>query len=124
MKKLFILAIAVCSSILAFAKGPRLEYYALITYRIKNQNQESVIDQYLKQAYLPALHRMGAKNIGVFKPAATDTAAFGKMIWVLMPFASLNDYEKAMAKLEQDTQLQKDGASYLNAKHNERVRTN
>lgn len=120
MKKLFVLAIVACSSILAFAKGSKLEYYALITYRIKNQNQEAAVDQYLKQAYLPALHRLGTKNIGVFKPVATDTTAFGKMIWVLIPFASLNDYEKMMAKLEQDAQLQIDGTTYLNAKHDER----
>jgi hypothetical protein len=119
MKKLFVLAILACS-LFGFAKGPKLEYYALITYRIKNQNQEAAVDQYLKQAYLPALHRLGAKNIGVFKPVASDTAAFGKMIWVLMPFSSLNDYEKTMSRLELDAQLQKDGATYLNAKHDER----
>jgi hypothetical protein len=118
MKKLFILAIVVCSSILALAKGPKLEYYALITYRIKNPVQEVAVEQYLKQA-LPALHRLGHKNIGVFKPVASDTAAFGKMIWVLIPFASLNDYEKTMSKLEQDTQLQQAGAAYWNAKHDE-----
>src|SRR5688572_19612743 len=110
MKKLFVLAILACS-LFGFAKGPKPEYYALITYRIKNQNQEAAVDQYLKQAYLPALHRQGAKNIGVFKPVASDTAAFGKMIWVLMPFSSLNDYEKTMSRLELDAQLQKDGAT-------------
>lgn len=120
MKKLLFLAIIVSNSFLAFAKEPKPEYYTLVTYRIKNKTQEDAVDQYLKQVYLPALHRLGVKNIGVFKPVATDTVASGKMIWVLMPFASLNDYEKSMVKLEKDAQLQKDGMAYLNAKHDER----
>src|SRR6187551_2141368 len=40
-----------------FSKNPKLEFYSLIVYRIKNKAQEEKVDQYLKQAYLPALHR-------------------------------------------------------------------
>jgi hypothetical protein len=116
MKKLItIFCFLICSVLSA-----KSEYYALITYRIKNQTQEATVDQYLKQAYLPALHRMGKKNIGVFKPVALDTAAFGKVIYVLIPYSSLADYEKTSTKLEQDAQLIKDGAAYINAKHNEK----
>jgi hypothetical protein len=116
MKKLLtIFCFLICSALAA-----KSEYYALITYRIKNQTQETTVNEYLKQAYLPALHRMGKKNIGVFKPVPSDTAAFGKVIYVLIPYSSLADYEKISSKLEQDVQLLKDGATYINAKHNEK----
>jgi hypothetical protein len=119
MNKLLTFLCVSVLSINAFAQS-KSEYYALITYRIKNQAQEATVDQYLKQAYLPALHRLGKKNVGVFKPVASDTAAFGKVIHVLASYSSLNEFEQMTSKLESDTQLEKDGAAYLNAKHDER----
>jgi hypothetical protein len=117
MKKI----LALCSLLFILtASSAKPEYYALIVYRIKTPAQETTVDAYLKQAYLPALHRLGKKNIGVFKPSAIDTAAFGKAIYVLIPYGSIADFEKASTKLEQDAQLQKDGAAYINAKHNEK----
>jgi len=114
-KLLIVFCLLFCS-----AFSTKSEYYALITYRIKNQTQEATVDQYLKQAYLPALHRMGKKNIGVFKPVPSDTAAFGKVIYVLIPYSSLADFEKTSVKLDQDAKLINDGATYINAKHNEK----
>lgn len=119
MNKFFILLCTLALSINVSAQS-KPEYYALITYRIKNQTQESVVDHYLKQAYLPALHRFGKKNIGVFKPIASDTAAFGKAIYVLISYTSLHEFEELTLKLESDTQLQIDGATYRNAKHDEK----
>ncbi len=102
-----------------FSKEVKPEFYSLIIYRIKNKVQEDKVDQYLKQAYLPALHRVGLKNIGVFKPIASDTAAFGKVIYVLTSFKSLEDFNKITTSLAQDQQLAKDGADYLDSKYNE-----
>lgn len=45
------------------AKDKKPEYYSLIVYRIKNTSQAEKVDQYLKQAYLPALHRLGKKTL-------------------------------------------------------------
>lgn len=101
------------------AKDKKPEYYSLIVYRIKNTTQADKVDQYLKQAYLPALHRLGKKNIGVFKPVASDTSAFGKVIYVLTSFKSLDEFQQITDKLTQDAQLLADGAAYLNSKYNE-----
>lgn len=116
----FCLLILLIFGLVLKTQAKHAEYYALITYRITNLKQAETVDNYLKTAYLPALHRLGTKNIGVFKPAAIDTAAFGKVIYVLVPYESLSDFEKTTAKLEQDVQLQKDGAQYLDAKHDDK----
>jgi hypothetical protein len=50
-----------------------------------------LVDEYLKNVYLPALHRLNIKNIGVFKPIANDTASV-KFIYILIPFKSENEW--------------------------------
>lgn len=102
-----------------FSKDPKLEFYSLIVYRIKDKVQEEKVDQYLKQAYLPALHRMGKNNVGVFKPITADTVAFGKFIYVLTAFKSLDEFTKITNDLTHDPKLLTDGAVYLNSKYNE-----
>ncbi|MEO6758257.1 MAG: NIPSNAP family protein [Saprospiraceae bacterium] len=76
------------------------DYYELRTYHLQNTIQEQNVDHYLQQAFLPALHRAGWTNIGVFKPVETDTANFGKMVFVLIPAHSL----EALAALPQTLQ--------------------
>ncbi|HOX82538.1 MAG TPA: NIPSNAP family protein [Chryseolinea sp.] len=102
-----------------FSKKQKLEFYSLIVYRIKDKVQEEKVDQYLKQAYLPALHRMGKNKVGVFKPIASDTVSYGKVIYVLTAFQSLDEFSKITAALIADQKLQVDGATYLNSKYNE-----
>jgi hypothetical protein len=102
-----------------FSKGPKPEFYSLIVYRIKDKTQEEKIDHYLKQAYLPALHRAGKYKVGVFKPVASDTVAFGKAIYVLTAFQSLNEFNKITADLTTDEKLLVEGAAYINSKYNE-----
>ncbi len=102
-----------------FAKDSKHEYYSLIVYRIKNKTQEDKVDQYLKQAYLPALHRVGKSKVGVFKPIASDTVAFGKVIYVLTSFQSLDEFTKITAGLTNDQKLLVDGATYLNSKYDD-----
>ena len=55
------------------------EYYEIKIYHTNGKDQEMRVDQFLQKAYLPALHRAGIKNIGVYKPIAKDTTA-GKRI--------------------------------------------
>ena len=100
-----------------FSKNPKLEFYSLIVYRIKDKAQEEKVDQYLKQAYLPALHRAGKSKVGIFKPLASDTIAFGKVIYVLTPFQSLEEFTRITTELTSDQKLLSDGATYLNSKY-------
>src|SRR5690349_13642409 len=64
------------------------EFYQITVYHFANAEQQTLIDQYLQSAYLPALHRQQVKNVGVFTAIANDTAA-DKRLYVIMPLKSL-----------------------------------
>jgi hypothetical protein len=86
-------------------------YYQLRIYHLKTTAQETVIDSYLKDAYLPALHRTGIKQIGVFKPIVVDTAE--RLIYVFIPFKQLTDFEKVSDRLAKDQQYLSVGKNYF-----------
>ncbi len=96
------------------AQKSKREFYELKTYRLKGKEQEIQVDAFLKNAYLPAMHKAGIKNIGVFKPMETDTTS-GKRIFVLIPYTSLDQFSKISDALFADKQFNMDGKEYLDA---------
>lgn len=78
---------------------------------IANKDQHSMVDGYLKNAYLPSLKRAGIKNVGVFE--AHNKEKDGLHIWVLVPFDNFEQYAALGAHLVEDTQFHDDGAEYL-----------
>lgn len=88
----FIIALLLIISSSLFAKGGR-DFYQMKIYHLKNNEQVNYVDEYLQNVYLPALHRLNIKNIGVFKPIANDTASV-KYIYVLIPFKSEEEWMK------------------------------
>ncbi|MFC3562783.1 NIPSNAP family protein [Pedobacter jamesrossensis] len=91
-------------------------YYQLKVYHLKTKLQETKVDNYLKDAYLPALHRAGIKSIGVFKPIVADTLE--QLIYVFIPFKKFDDIIRVNEALATDKQYLKSGADYLNAEYN------
>jgi hypothetical protein len=111
MKKLLFLATATLfylSPLKTFAN----EVYEITVYHFKDSQQETTLDTYLQSAYLPALHRHQIKNVGVFKPIANDTAA-DKIIYVIIPFKSLNDIQQVNNVLSKDAVYTEAGKAYL-----------
>jgi NIPSNAP len=90
------------------------EFYQLTVYHFKDAAQEKVIDNYLQNALLPALHKMNIKNIGVFKNHSNDTLD-NKTMYVLMPVRALEEIMKISSKLNTDKDYQAAGAEYFNA---------
>jgi hypothetical protein len=90
------------------------DYYQLQVYRLTGKVQEEKMDNFLKNAYLPALHRAGIKSVGVFKPIESDTTA-GKRIFVWIPFTSADHFTKTLEALDKDVEYQKVGADFLGA---------
>ena len=90
------------------------EYYAIKIYRFKNQVQAGRVEKFLKEAYIPAMHRVGISKVGVFKPIEGDTVA-GLSIFVWIPLNSLQQYAELPAMLEKDSRYLKDGSDYLEA---------
>ena len=94
---------------------PKREFYEIKIYAVKNNEQASRVENYLKDAYIPAMHRLGIKSVGVFKPVAADTAAFGKLIYVLTPIKSMDYLLKLPQLLEKDAIYQTAGKDYIDA---------
>lgn len=115
MRKLFT---AICLLIIlnTYANAPKQEFYDLRIYQLKNADQEARVNKYLQAALLPALHRQGITEIGVFTPVGNDTAAVRRM-YVLIPLKSLGQYIGLPATLAKDTRYLSDGSDYIDATH-------
>ncbi|HKP31388.1 MAG TPA: hypothetical protein VJT83_01625, partial [Chitinophagaceae bacterium] len=88
--KLGLLAVACLFLAVGAVAQKGKEFYQITVYHFKTAAQESTIDEFLKNALLPALHKKLSKSIGVFKPIANDTAADKKIV-VLIPLKNLQD---------------------------------
>jgi hypothetical protein len=98
------------------AKDPSPWFYEIRVYRLADVADETRMDAYLQKALVPALHRNGIKSVGVFKPIKEDTV-YNKRMYVLIPYKSLNEFEKTNAALQKDAQYLADGNDYINATH-------
>lgn len=114
------LLIIMAGSILSgFSVPPAKQmYYEVRLYRINGKAQEALTDSWLKDAYLPALHRAGIQNVGVFKPVEADTA-YGKFIYVLIPFKTLDQYGELPGKLQKDQAYAQAAKAFIDAPYNE-----
>ena len=90
------------------------EFYQLSIYHFSDKTQEKMLDSYLKNALLPALHKLRMKNIGVFKNHSNDTLS-DKTIYVLLPVQSTEQLIRIPAKLNADKDYLAAGAEYINA---------
>jgi hypothetical protein len=95
-------------------KKPAREFYQLTIYHFNNEAQEKILDNYLQNALLPALHRTSINKVGVLKAWANDTAV-NKLIYVLVPLKSLELVTKLQAKLKKDEAYASAGAEYVDA---------
>jgi hypothetical protein len=89
-------------------------YYQIKVYHLKDKTQEDVLDAYLKDAYVPQLHKLGIKNVGVFKSLQTDTA---KRIYVFVPFKSLKELNELDLKIFTATSAADANKAYINANY-------
>jgi hypothetical protein len=93
-------------------KKTKQQFYELRVYTLKNTEQQSMVTDYFKGAAIPALNKLGSKNIGVF----TELKPEGHTkLFVLIPFESLDAYSKADEALGRDNAYLQAGAAYLNA---------
>lgn len=103
------------------------EYYELRCYhlkagtRLKADADPTRLDAYLEHAVLPALDRLGVRNVGVFteldvdKRAATSVPTPASPVWLLVPHATLDSFANISASLNVDPGVQQAGADYLQA---------
>ena len=113
-RPLFLFLCLVGALLAGSARAGGRELYQLKIYHLKNQQQEEQVDGFLKDAYLPALHQLGLRKIGVFKPIGNDTAADRRLL-VLIPYQSFAQYQRVTAQLEQAERYAGAGQSYWSA---------
>lgn len=88
------------------------EFYELRVYTVKNATQQKLIEDYFQNAAIPALNRLGSKNIGVF----TELKPEGQSkVYVVIPYKSVKDFMEITDKLANDASYQQAGEAYLNA---------
>jgi len=109
----FCLSIILTSFLNTWAKAPAGDYYQLKIYYYKTQAQEDRLDQYLQQAYVPAVHRAGIKYVGVFKPVTQQDS--DRRLYVFTPFSSLNKLAGIEQLLQTDAKYLADGKDYIDA---------
>jgi hypothetical protein len=97
----FVIAMLIALSQVTYSQKIQRDFYQIKIYHLKNNEQVGQVDQYLQNVYIPALHRLGIKNIGVFKPITNDTAAL-KFIYMLIPFNSAEGWMKLEGSLAKD----------------------
>ncbi|MEO9894501.1 NIPSNAP family protein [Aurantibacter sp.] len=109
----FILGIALLISSNTSAQDNQQEFYQLKIYSFDNEQQVATTDNYLKDAYLPALKEMGIPTIGVFKDR---DSVIGKT-YVLVPFKTIDDFLATNEKLIDNKLHNTKGSTYLEAAH-------
>jgi len=93
-------------------KKSALEFYELRTYTLKNEAQQKLIEDYFKNAAIPALNKLGSKNIGVF----TEQQPEGQTkMFVIIPYTSIETFATINDKLAANSDYLKAADAYLNA---------
>jgi hypothetical protein len=95
---ILLFALLLCASFNTIRAG---EYYQINFYHIDNDAQELKLEKYIKNAYLPALHRIGIESVGVFK-TIKGANEDSRMLVMLIPLKSLKQLEKMETGLEGD----------------------
>jgi hypothetical protein len=111
---LILLLTIICSTHRSAAAGTGF-YYQIKVYHFKNAAQQQVTENYLKDVFVPNLHKSGFKQIGVFTLVEPDTA--DRRLYVLIPFKSWESM-KTFESTTSNVDLSNTSNAYINAAHN------
>lgn len=101
----------------ASPKGGR-DFFEIRSYILK-PNKEAVLDDYLRDALIPALNRLGIKPVGAFHeiavppPSGQAAVPLVPATHLLITYKSLDQLNAVASHLEGDAEYQKAAASYL-----------
>jgi NIPSNAP len=110
----YCIAILLCCFVFLHSSAQeKREFYEIKVYYLQNKEQETRVDQYLKEALIPALHKQGFERVGAFKPVGNDTSSNRRVI-VLIPFKKLEQFISMDKDLLKDKSYLAKGADYIN----------
>ena len=93
-------------------KATARDYYELRFYQLTNGSKVKLTHNYLKEAAIPALNRIGIRPVGVF---STLVGPQSPSIYVLLPHRSLESVATLEERLRADAEYVRKGAEFLNA---------
>lgn len=93
------------------------DIYQIIVYHFKTADQLGITENYVKNTYLPALHSLGFKQVGVFTPVANDTA-IDKRLYIMVTYSNIQQIETTASQLLENQLIKSDSSSYSNAAFN------
>lgn len=97
-------------------KKEQREFYQLKIYSFGSEDQIAATDDYLKNAFIPAVKKQGIEKVGVFKSRVSETDTVQKT-FVLLPFESLEQFQELDSKLLKDSTHTEAGSAYINANY-------
>ena len=100
--------------------GNKKQIYELRIYQINAGAALDRANAYFQNALLPALGRAGAGTVGVFEEMKSPSP----VVYVLIPFASIDAVTALGPALERDEEYQKAGAEFLGAPPKDPAYTN
>ena len=115
MKTMKITLLCLCLLCAYTVSSQSQEFYQLKVYSFDSEAQEKTTDDFLKNAFKPALKQLGIENIGVFKTKTTDLD--DKKTYVLIPFTSLVQFQLIEDALSDNNTYNSNGKTYLKASH-------
>jgi hypothetical protein len=83
------------------------ELYELRVYTMRWS--QAPLDEYLSKALIPALNKSGVKQIGAFREMSKSEPT---KLYLLIPYASFEDYGKTTMALKNDQSFQQASATY------------
>jgi NIPSNAP protein len=94
------------------ATGAPREYYHLLTWHLRRGPQQKLVDDFLREAALPAMGRAGLGPVGVFN---TMIGPGSPRVYALVPGQSLDLVVNLAERLYSDAEFAKAGAAYIDA---------
>jgi hypothetical protein len=92
------------------------QYFELRVYSTSSVRQQNLVDDYWRNAAVPAYNRMGIRPIGVFTGLKDSTA---NSVYVLIPFDAPDGYAAVPAALAADQAYQKAAAGFMSVQKSE-----
>ena len=92
--------------------GEGREYYELRRYQLFRGPQVKLADDFLREALVPALNRLGISPVGVFE---VEIGPESPSVYVLIPSPSIETLVTAEFRLNRDADYLKAGSGFLNA---------
>ncbi|NVN17916.1 NIPSNAP family containing protein [Muricauda sp. HICW] len=90
------------------------EFYQIKIYSFDTEEQVATVDEYLKNAFMPAVKKQDIDKVGVFKSRISETDTVQKT-FVMLPFKSLEQFQTLEDKLLRDSIYLAAGNSYIDA---------